>query len=62
MGNRTAKIIDFEQFRAARNAMDCAAPKSDSVAAPGAMFPVPFLYFFYYPYQPVVYWPANVIS
>jgi hypothetical protein len=58
MAQNTAKIIDFEQFRASR-----AVASVDSVSIQPAMWPlaaVPAYCLYYWPCQPVVFWPGVV--
>jgi hypothetical protein len=58
MIDNTAKIIDFERFKAARNGTTPA--NSDSRAPLGGLYPVPVFCVFYVPYQPTVFWPAVI--
>lgn len=59
MADNTAKIIDFERFRAARlPAAHTSVSADDSASARNAAYPLPVFCVFYVPYQPVVFWPA----
>jgi len=58
MVDNTAKVIDFQRFRAERNAV--AGVSNDSRPAATSLYPVPVFCVFYYPYQPAVFWPAVI--
>jgi len=58
MVDNTAKVIDFQRFKAARNGT--IAANSDSPASMAGIYPVPVFCVFYVPYQPAVFWPAVI--